>query len=246
MQIQWPHCARTEGGIEVMTLNTRAFGGFLLALATFFLFTPVGASCQEALRPNLADIANADGWTLSNRGAVTETDGDRAIVTFDGRPGSGAAWLDDFEFDTGTIEVSIRGENNPGRSFVGVAFRGVDDETYDAVYFRPFNFVADNEVSRSHMVQYVSHPDNTWRRLREEHTDVYENALIHPPDPDAFFSARIVISKPDVRVYVEDDTEPSLVVNELTDRRGGRIGLWMGNNSDGSFAELVIRPEGGR
>jgi hypothetical protein len=166
------------------------------------------------------------------------------VVTFDGRPGSGAAWLDSFEFENGIIEVSIRGKNNPGRSFVGIAFRGVDDEIYDAIYFRPFNFVADNDLSRSHMVQYVSHPDNTWSRLREEHTDVYENSLTEPPNPDEFFKARIVVNKPEIRVYVEEDSEPSLVVNELTDRRGGRIGLWMGNNSDGSFAELVIRPAG--
>jgi hypothetical protein len=34
------------------------------------------------------------------------------------------------------------------------------------------------------------------------------------------------------------------VVNELSHREGGRIGLWMGNNSDGAFAEMVISPEG--
>jgi ssDNA-binding replication factor A large subunit len=70
------------------------------------------------------------------------------------------------------------------------------------------------------------------------------NELVAPPDPDQFFRARIEISKPEIRVYVNDDAEPSLVVNELSDRTGGRIGLWMGNNSDGSFAELVIRQEG--
>jgi len=91
------------------------------------------------------------------------------------------------------------------------------------------------------MVQYVSHPQHTWSRLREEHTDEYENPLPHPPDPDEFFKARIVVSKPEIRVYVGDDTEPCLVVSELTDRTGGRVGLWMGNGSDGSFAELVIR-----
>ena len=150
--------------------------------------------------------------------------------------------MDGVEFENGTIEVLIRGKNNPGQSFVGVAFRGVDDETYDAVYFRPFNFVADNDLSRSHMVQYVSHPDHTWFRLREEHTDEYENIIADPPNPDEFFRARIVVSKPEVRVYAGDDTEPCLVVNELTDRTGGRIGLWMGNTSDGSFTDLVIRP----
>lgn len=226
-----------------MKRSSQSYSDILLVIPVLLLCAGAGTQAQVVLRPDLARIGSGDGWTLANRGAVTETDGARTIVTFDGRPGDGAAWLEGLEFENGTIEVSIRGKNNPGMSFVGVAFRGVDDETYDAIYFRPFNFFADNDLSRSHMVQYISHPENTWSRLRQEHTDVYENALVNPPNPDEFFRARIVISKPEVRVYVEDDAEPSLVVNELTDRRGGRIGLWMGNNSDGSFAELVIRPE---
>jgi hypothetical protein len=215
---------------------------FLLTIPVILLGAPSRGLAQEIIRPDLAGIATGDGWTLTNRGVTTERDGGQTTVTFDGRPGDGAAWLDGVDFENGTIEVKIRGKNNPGMSFVGVAFRGVDDETYDAVYFRPFNFVGDNDLSRSHMVQYVSHPVNTWRKLREEHTDVYENALLDPPNPDEFFSARIVIAKPEVRVFVGDDENPSLVVNELTNRTGGRIGLWMGNNSDGSFTDLVIRP----
>ena len=201
-----------------------------------------GVSAQEVLSPDLAGITSGDGWTVMNRGATAETEGEKTVVNFDARAGSGAAWLDGVEFENGTIEVMIRGKNNPGRSFVGIAFRGYDDDTYDAIYFRPFNFVADNELSRSHMVQYVSHPDYTWSRLREDHTDVYENPLPNPPDPDQFFKARIVIEKPEIRVYVGEETDPCLVVNELTDRAGGRVGLWMGNGSDGSFAELILRP----
>jgi hypothetical protein len=200
---------------------------------------------QEVLRPDLAGIATGEGWTLVNRGSTIETEGGQTVVTFDARVGDGAAWLDGVELHNGTIEVLIKGKNNPGQSFVGIAFRGVDDRTYDAVYFRPFNFVGDNDLSRSHMVQYISHPEYTWARLREEHTDVYENPLANPPDPDRFFRARIEISKPEIRVYVGEETEPCLVVEELTDRTGGRVGLWMGNGSDGSFAELVIRPAGG-
>jgi hypothetical protein len=208
------------------------------------LSSPIGVRAQDIIRPDLAGIATGQGWTLVNREARFDTLDGRTVVTFDGRTGSGAAWLDGSDFENGTIEVRIRGSNTPGGSFVGVAFRGVDDETYDAVYFRPFNFVADNDLSRSHMVQYVSHPDYTWHRLREEHTDVYENAIVNPPNPDEFFRARIVVSKPEIRVYVGDDSEPCLVVTELTDRIGGRIGLWMGNTSGGSFADLVIRPAG--
>lgn len=199
---------------------------------------------QEIIEPDLGTIAQGEGWTLFNRGPSVAEEGGKTVASFDARAGSGTAWVDGVDFQNGTIEVRIRGKNNPGRSFVGVAFRGVDDETYDAIYFRPFNFLADNDLSRSHSVQYVSHPEFTWARLREEHTDVYENPLLNPPDPDQFFRARIVVEKPEVRVYIGDETEPCLVVDELSDRLGGRVGLWMGNGSDGDFAELVIRKEG--
>ena len=230
---------RARKKVRVLLSSLPLFALFYGALGTVEVL-----EAQEALRPDLAGIATGDGWTLVNRTAAIDTEGDRTVVTFDAREGDGAAWLDGLEFQDGTIEVLIRGKNNPGASFVGVAFRGVDDQTYDAVYFRPFNFVADNDLSLSHMVQYISHPEYPWNRLREEHTDVYENRLPNPPDPERFFQARIVISKPEIRVYLGDETEPCLVVEELTDRTGGRVGLWMGNGSDGSFAELVIRPAG--
>jgi hypothetical protein len=223
-----------------MTIRKLFAGLPLLALATL----PELSLGQEVLTPDLSAIAAGEGWELFNRGAtVAEVDG-RTVVSFDARPGDGVAWLEDVDFQNGTIEVLVRGKNVQGSSFVGVAFRGVDDETYDAVYFRPFNFQADNELSRSHQVQYISHPVNTWFKLREEHTGAYENEIPDPPDPDGFFQARIEINKPEIRVYVNDAAEPCLVVNELSDRTGGRVGLWMGNNSDGSFADLVLRPAG--
>lgn len=222
----------------------RAGSLLFLAVCLVLLFFPVSAACQEVIQPDMRGIASGEGWIVVNRTPAVETVEGVTQVSFDAQVGDGAAWLDGVDFQNGTIEVSIRGKNNPGRSFVGIAFRGVDDQTYDAIYFRPFNFFADNALSLSHMVQYVSHPENTWSRLREEHTDVYENGFADPPDPDGFFRARIVIEKPVVRVYVGEASEPCLVVNELTDRVGGRIGLWMGNGSDGSFADFTLRPAG--
>lgn len=217
------------------------FGSFLLTL----LLLPVWVGAQETLQPDLSTIATEGRWSVVNRSAtVTEEDG-RTVATFDGRLGDGAAWLEGVDFQNGTIEVRIRGKDVRGRSFVGVAFRGVDNETYDAVYFRPFNWLADNELNRSHGVQYISHPVYTWSRLREDHTGVYEAPVPNPPDPNEFFKARIEISKPVVRVYVNDAENPCLVVEELTDRVGGRVGLWMGNTSDGAFAELILTPARG-
>lgn len=214
-----------------------------LVVALVISAGPGAAHAQRIIQPDLADIAQGrGGWTVANRAPTTSQENGRTVVSFDRRAGDGAAWLTNLDFQNGTIEVDIRGSNTPGGSFVGIAFRGVDDTTYDAVYFRPFNFVGDNDLSRSHMVQYISHPDYTWSRLRQEHTGEYENEIANPPDPDQFFKARIVVAKPEVRVYVGDASEPCLVVNELSDRTGGRVGLWMGNTSAGSFATLVIRP----
>jgi hypothetical protein len=43
-------------------------------------------------------------------------------------------------------------------------------------------------------------------------------------------------------VYVNDGKEPSLVVEELSDRKGGGVGLWVGPGQGGYFANLKITP----
>src|SRR5437867_3608028 len=69
-------------------------------------------------------------------------------------PGEGAAYLPGIEFANGTIELDVRGKDVQQQSFVGVAFHGVDGATYDAIYFRPFNFKAEDPARRIRAVQY--------------------------------------------------------------------------------------------
>jgi hypothetical protein len=63
-----------------------------------------------------------------------------------------------------------------------------------------------------------------------------------PPDPNAWFRARVVIANPKASVFVGDTTTPCLEVNLLNDRKKGLVGLWVGNNSGGDFANLIITP----
>jgi hypothetical protein len=49
-----------------------------------------------------------------------------------------------------------------------------------------------------------------------------------------------VVASPQVSVFVGDAKEPSLVVNQLSDRKKGLVGLWVGNTSGGDFANLKI------
>src|SRR6185295_5613963 len=54
--------------------------------------------------------------------------------------GEGVAWLKDIEFSNGILEFDVRGEDVKQHSFVGIAFHGKDNTTFDAIYLRPFQF----------------------------------------------------------------------------------------------------------
>ena len=204
-----------------------SFGLFCLALP------------QPSAQTVKADLSNSARWDLHNRERVPNSD--KATVEMSKAPGDGMMILKDSKFLEGVLEFIIKGENRPGESFVGIAFNVQDDKHYEAIYFRPFNFL--NKERRSHSVQYISMPDHPWEQLRSGFPGKYENALDPAPDPDGWFRAKVVITGKMIRVFVNDAPKPSLEVEslvELNTARAGAIGLWVGNYSKGSFKDLKI------
>jgi hypothetical protein len=149
-------------------------------------------------------------------------------------------WLKGANFSTGTIEVDLRGKDIPQGSFIGIAFHGVDTLTYDAIYFRPFNFQSTDPVRKIHAVQYISHPEFTWEKLRTEKNGMYEKGISPPPSATDWFHAKIVVDQSTITVYVNGAAVHSLQVNKLNDRKDGLIGLW-NYGLDGDFANLAIK-----
>lgn len=191
---------------------------------------------------NLADAVKQEKITSVNR-LVTSWTKDADAVEMDAREGDGLAILEEVEFTTGTIEVELLGENKPGASFIGIAFNIQDEETFEAVYFRPFNFVASEQIRKDHMVQYIFHPEYTWYKLREERTGEFENEISPPPDPNKWFKAIIEISDDKVAVLVDMMAFPVLEVKRLSGTKSKKIGLWTGNGSSGRFRNLVVYKE---
>jgi hypothetical protein len=91
-------------------------------------------------------------------------------------------------------------------------------------------------------VQYVSHPRWTWEVLRSGHPGEYEAAIAPPPNGDEWFHARIAVMRPNVTVFVNGASAPSLTVKELGERSGGSVGVWVGEGSGGYFANLRVTP----
>jgi hypothetical protein len=208
------------------------------------LSTASGAAAQQrAIEPDLARLAEGQGLQVFNRRVTSFSDSAKKGLRLSENPDAGVAYLSGVEFANGVIEVDVRGKDVQQQSFVGVAFHGVDSTTYDAIYFRPFNFRASDPARRVRAVQYVSQPTYTWQKLRAEHPGVYEQAVKPVPDPNGWFHVRVVVAGSKVSVFVNDATEASLVVNRLSERPTGLVGLWVGNNSSGDFANLKIRPE---
>jgi hypothetical protein len=210
--------------------------GMLCVMAAGVVTAALGSASQSR---TLTTTMPAE---ISNRDMQPIAEGTWRGLRLDARSGDGVAWWPDVQFGNGTIELDILGKDLQGQSFVGVAFHGQDEKTFDAIYFRPFNFRGATDLARSHAVQYISHPTYTWDKLRAEHPGRYESAIAPPPDPTAWFHARIEIHHPSVRVFVNDIATPVLEVQQLSERKTGWVGVWVGNGSDGAFANLVIRP----
>jgi hypothetical protein len=221
-------------------MNRRMFVMSTMAATIGFSAAPRLVLQKKVIEPDLAALADAKRLQLFNRTAERLTDGTKRGVRLSEAQGDGIAYLPNVEFGDGTIECDLRGKDVLQQSFLGIAFHGVDSATYDAVYFRPFNFRAEDPVRRRHAVQYHSNPNFGWQRLRTEHPDEYEKAVNPVPDPNRWFHMRLVVASPTISMFVDDGKAPSLVVKQLSNRRKGLVGLWVGNSSAGEFANLAI------
>ena len=150
------------------------------------------------------------------------------------------------DFSNGTIEVKVLSrllKSAPpfARGFIGVAFRiNESNSTYESIYIRPTNGRAEDQMRRNHSIQYYSYPDYRFDRLRREAPEAYESyadmAL------NEWITMKIVVNGMQAKLYLNDNKQPSLVVNDLKlgADASGVIGLWVEIGTEGYFSELKI------
>jgi hypothetical protein len=205
------------------------------------------ASCaggSSAIRPDVTRIDDTTLWRVVNVESHRAIEHDKQVVTLGpvggNRKGSnvGMAMVAGVTLTEGTIDVDLRGLGETNASFLGIAFGVADPNHYEAIYFRPFRFRAADAVERSHAVQYIAWPEQTWEILRAQSPGVYEAPIAPVPDPAGWFHARIEIGRTAVKVFVDGAVRPTLVVDRLRSENGG-VGLWV-DSQEASFANLEI------
>lgn len=160
------------------------------------------------------------------------------IVSLDASQGAGFGWIRGLDVNEGCLALDVMGTNEFGASFVGIAFRGADKDTYDAVYVRPFVFQSDKPEQVANGLQYMSMPDFGWPVLRQRSPGVYEKSIGSRPSPDDWVHLRVQFGKGRVQVFVNRSQAPQLDVPLLSAQSAGRVALWVGNYSRGTFRNL--------
>ncbi len=218
------------------------------ALGVLLISVPAGFAMKKPIRPDLSQINDGKIWSVINADSQTAKEAGHNVVHLQPKGGRllrgsnvGLALLQGLPFAEGTIEVDLKGKGKSEASFLGVAFGARDGKTFEAVYFRPFNFMRDDKAFRTHAVQYVAWPDYNWESLRKGKPGKYEAAVKPIPDPSGWFHARVEVTQKKVRVWVDDAKEPCLVVDRLASRGKGKVGLWV-DSKEGAFRNLKILP----
>lgn len=226
--------------------------GAWAAVAAVGIAQPTGAQASPPRRREVLPEAARFVGVLNARTTVVDHRGRRAVhlIPLDAsatKDEDMLAILDGDRFTDGTIEVSVAGSPLPGappdsRGFIGIAFRTGDrGEWSEVFYLRPTNARAADQLRRNHSLQYVSHPDYPWHRLREEHPGTYESYA--DLEAGAWTPLRIVVSGTTARLYVNGAVQPSLIVNDLKHGAGGgRIAFWAHVQTDAYFGAMNIAP----
>jgi hypothetical protein len=204
------------------------------------------AAAQQTSLSNLTT-----GRTRSSTAVLTTHDGSRALTLLPKHasdpgyaPGGPMLFLNDIRFHNGALDIDVSGTPAQGapadaRGFIGVAFRVQSDSHFEIIYIRPTNSHADDQLRKNHTTQYSSDPDWPWDRLRKESPGVYESWA--DMKPGQWTHMKIVVHGTDASLYINHAQNPCLIVHglKLGDVEGG-IGLWMGEDTEGYFKNLII------
>jgi hypothetical protein len=210
--------------------------------------------CILNIAPLVAQELSPDNLTAYNSiFSVTNFEGRRAIQVREPAEllqsnEDNLVILNGVDFYNGEIEIWLAGTRNPdanesARGFTGIAFRIAEDPTeYEAIYVRPANGRADDQLRRNHSIQYISHPEYTWNKFRADTPSKYESYA--DMGPGEWIKYRLVVDGERAELYLNDAEQPNLIVKDLKlGDSSGRIGLWIDSGTIAYFSDIRVSSE---
>ncbi len=213
------------------------FNKLFFLILLFCLGNLFAAGNSGKIEPGQSFRFGENQWVNTNKEAQIIQYKNKEALQLLPNKGDAIACLQDYEFVNGTIELDIAAIPQ----FTGLVFRVRDNNIFEGIYFRPQNSRHEDPVKRANTVQYISHPRHTWYYLRENYPGKYEAAVDIPPDE--WFHVKVKVTDSAAQVFVNEAKTPCLVVNDLKQGiSSGTVGVWCGNGSGGTFANLKVTP----
>src|SRR5688500_12681188 len=215
----------------------------LVKLVAVPFISCVVVTAQSRTMPMMPAALTVDGVLVS----TVQHDGRDALrlIEADTRRAGGMAVVNSQFFRNGIIEVDVAGRRGPyavadDRGFIGMAFRvSTDRARYEYIYLRPDNGRAEDQVRRNHSIQYSSHPDFPWPRMRKEFPEKYESYV--DLQPGIWTAMRIEVAGTTARLFVHAKRQPNLIVGDLKHGESeGGVALWIGPGTEAFFSNLRI------
>jgi hypothetical protein len=123
----------------------------------------ISSFAQDEVKVKLVRLQKSGKLTMINRDVSIVKENNKKFLHISTKDTvEGVIWLPVNDFKKGKLEIVARGRDVLQGSFVGIAFHGINDSTYDNVYCRPFNFRTPDSIRKIHAIQYVYLPDYNW------------------------------------------------------------------------------------
>ena len=232
--------------MALMQKSTGAFCGRVavriaraaIALSLAILVLVVFATASRA--QSVSVPLTPDRWIIGDKNERIRPEKSIAnngkVVEFLGRPAlcvvKGFAYVRDLDLQNGTIDADLA--MDPQGNFVGLAFRVKSENDYELFFFRP------GSSGGIEAIQYT--PGflgmNAWQIYNIPHY-VARGAIPN----DRWFHVRVVVAGLVAKLYLDNATEPSLVVSDLKQGYStGSIGFW-GQEGGGYISNVSYTPD---
>lgn len=154
--------------------------------------------------------------------------------------------INNINFSNGIIEVKVLSRLLPNapdfsRGFIGIAFHiNENNSQFECIYLRPTNARAESQIRRNHSIQYFAYPEYKFQKLREEYPCAYETYA--DLTLNEWISLRLVINGEKARLYINNNKQPSLVINDLKfyNNHESTMGLFVDVGTEAFFKDLKI------
>ncbi len=152
-----------------------------------------------------------------------------------GKNDIGFLWINTFDFVEGNIDLDLKGLDASPQRYIGLAFYGQNDTTYQALCISPYALLNEDFTLRKNAIKYFATPIP--KEINALLCDEVAKSTIN-----RWFHCRLQVKNKKVEVYIDDNATPSFSSNLIDGKVGGKFGVFFSAGAGGEFGNIKILP----